>query len=196
VTTLADLDWPVRTERLLLRPAAPDDLEAFFAYRRLPEVHRWLTSGETELTAFVERYTDPDRLAGVLAVEHDGAVVGDLMCRVEDAWAQAEVTQQALATQAAIGWAFAPSAGGRGLATEAVVELLRICFEDLGVRRVEADCFALNERSWRLMERVGMRREAYCVRESLHRSGQWMDGIAYAVLADEWSARPAGPPAM
>ena len=45
--------------------------------------------------------------------------------------------------------------------------------------------------SWRLMERVGMRRESHFVRGSLHRSGEWLDKLAYALLADEWhNARP------
>jgi RimJ/RimL family protein N-acetyltransferase len=36
------------------------------------------------------------------------------------------------------------------------------------------------------MERVGMRREQHTVRDALHRSGEWMDGYGYALLADEW----------
>lgn len=31
-----------------------------------------------------------------------------------------------------------------------------------------------------------MRREAHTVRDSLHRSGRWLDGLRYALLADEW----------
>jgi RimJ/RimL family protein N-acetyltransferase len=46
--------------------------------------------------------------------------------------------------------------------------------------------FTDNTTSWRLMERVGMRRETCAVRESLHRSGEWLDGYGYALLADEW----------
>jgi RimJ/RimL family protein N-acetyltransferase len=38
------------------------------------------------------------------------------------------------------------------------------------------------------MERVGMRREQYTVRDSLHRSDGWLDGMCYALLADEWRA--------
>ncbi len=68
--------------------------------------------------------------------------------------------------------------------------MLRICFEGLGLRRVTADCFAENEASWRLMERVGMRREAHNVRDSLQRSGQWLDGYGYALLAEEWRPGP------
>jgi RimJ/RimL family protein N-acetyltransferase len=36
------------------------------------------------------------------------------------------------------------------------------------------------------MERLGMRQEAHLVGDSLHRSGEWMDSVAYALLADEW----------
>ena len=42
--------------------------------------------------------------------------------------------------------------------------------------------------SWRLMERVGMRRELHAVRESLHRSGKWLDVFGYALLSEEWNA--------
>jgi RimJ/RimL family protein N-acetyltransferase len=76
-----------------------------------------------------------------------------------------------------------PSATGRGYATEAVRELVRICFEELGLRRVVATCFAENEPSWRLMERVGMHRELHAVRDALHRSGEWCDTYRYALLA-------------
>jgi len=65
-------------------------------------------------------------------------------------------------------------------------------FVELGLRRVYAQCFADNAASWRIMEKLGMRREEYAVRDSLHRSGQWMDGMRYAILSDEWRARPAG----
>jgi RimJ/RimL family protein N-acetyltransferase len=82
-----------------------------------------------------------------------------------------------------------PTYTGAGYATEAVEELLRYCFEDLGVHRVVANCFLDNDTSWRLMERVGMRRETHAVRESLHRSGQWLDTVAYAIVDDEWRNR-------
>jgi RimJ/RimL family protein N-acetyltransferase len=138
-----DIAWPVRTERLSIRPATRDDAEATWEYRRVP-------------------------------------------------WAQAEVKDKAKGMQAELGWCLRPEEEGKGLATEAVVELFRICFEDLGLRRVVANCFSANEPSWRLMERVGMRREEHAVKDSLHRNGEWMDGYRYALLADEWQARADG----
>ena len=43
------------------------------------------------------------------------------------------------------------------------------------MRRVTANCFTDNVASWRLMERVGMRRETHAIQDALHRSGQWLD---------------------
>lgn len=179
----------MRTERLVIRPATPDDVDATWAFRRLPEVVDWVTHDVQPRDEYAEMFLAPDRIASTLVVELDGAVVGDLMIRIEDAWAQAEVKDRAVGSQAELGWVLDPAYGGQGLATEAVAELLRICFEDLGLRRVTALCFADNEPSWRLMERLGMRREAHNVAESLHRTRGWLDGLGYALLADEWRER-------
>ena len=178
--------WPRRTARLLIRPARPEDAEATWQFRRLEAVGRWLTEVPTSLQLYVERFKDPARLATTLVVELDGDVVGDLMLRVEDAWGQAEVVELARGAQAELAWALDPRMTGNGYATEAARELLRTCFEDLGLRRVTATCFADNEPSWRLMERLGMRRELHAVADALHRSGKWLDTYGYALLATQW----------
>ncbi|MPV36280.1 GNAT family N-acetyltransferase [Georgenia subflava] len=183
---LAAVAWPVHTDRLAIRPATPADAEATWRYRRLEVVNRWLTRAPETFEAYRVQFEEPASLAKTLVVELDGVVVGDLMVAVEDAWAQAEVAEHARGVQAELGWSLHPDYAGRGYATEAVRELLRICFADLRLRRVTANCFAANEPSWRLMERLGMRRELYTVRESLHRTDGWLDGMGYALLADEW----------
>lgn len=189
---LSAVPWPVATERLMIRPGTLADMEATWQFRRLPEVGQWLTSASADRADYAEKFADPERLSRTLVIELDGVVIGDLYLVVQDAWSQAEVTDRGLGVQAELGWVLAPSYAGRGYATEAVGELLRICFEELGLRRVMAQCFADNDASWRLIERLGMRREEYAVRDSLHRSGEWLDGMSYALLADEWrSARGA-----
>jgi RimJ/RimL family protein N-acetyltransferase len=141
---------------------------------------------------FTARFTEPDRLSATVVVEHDGAVVGDLRLSVEDGWGQTDVADAARGTVAEIGWAFDPAVQGRGLATEAAERLLALCFDELGLRRVTAGCFLGNERSWRLMERLGMRREGTYLADSLHRSGQWLDSCTYALLREEWLATESG----
>jgi RimJ/RimL family protein N-acetyltransferase len=185
---LSAVPWPVHTARLTLRPATADDLDATWQIRRRPGVDEWLSHDFSDRDAYADRFLEPDRLSATLVIEHDGRVVGDLMLLLEDAWAQSDVADQARLVQATLGWVLDPDHGGQGYATEAVGELLRICFEDLGLRRVRALCFAANEPSWRLMERLGMRREEHSRQDSLHRSKGWLDGMAYGLLADEWRA--------
>lgn len=186
---LSEVIWPVRTERLSFRLAVVADLEGTWRFRRLDEVTRWLTSAPQTLGAYRTTFENPERLAKTLVIELQGVVIGDLMIAIEDAYAQTEVADQARAVQAELGWCLDPRHGGRGYATEAVEAVIRLCFEVLALRRVAASCFADNEASWRLMERVGMRREVHTLRESLHRSGRWVDVVGYALLADEWLAR-------
>ena len=173
------------TERLTLRPGTPADAAATWAYRRLPSVGEWLTELAADLETYRSTFVDDARLATTVVVELDGVVIGDLMLRVEDAWAQAEVADAARGRQAELGWTLDPVHTGRGYATEAVGALLTHAFGELGVRRAFATCFLANTASWRLMERLGMRREGWSRAESLHRSGQWLDTVTYALLASE-----------
>jgi RimJ/RimL family protein N-acetyltransferase len=190
---LADVQWPVRTERLSIRPARAEDAEATWEYRQIPSIAYWMTTAPTTYKEYADLFVVEDRISKSLIIERDGAIVGDLMLAIEDAWGQAEVKDQAKGVQAEVGWCLRPEEEGQGLATEAARELLRICFEDLGLRRVIALCFAANEPSRRVMERLGMRLEEHAIQDSLHRNGEWLDGYRYALLADEWRARPARP---
>jgi RimJ/RimL family protein N-acetyltransferase len=183
------LEHPLHTEHLALRPATTDDADPTWTFRRLASVNEWLTGCPADLDGYRERFSDPARLANTVIVTlgHAAAapIIGDFMLRRENAWAQLDVADQARDMQAELGCVFAPT--GHGYATEAARELLRYCFQDLGVRRLTAICFLDDDTSWSLMERVGMRRELHAVRDSLHRSGRWLDTVGYAILQEEWS---------
>lgn len=185
-----DVPWPVRTERLVLRPATPCDADALYAIRSAPGVDEWLTSSWRDRDDFQANYVDTERYERVVVVELDGpagaAVIGELMIAIQDGWGQREVQDRAAGVEAELGWVVTPEHGGHGYATEAVRAAVDICFHHLGLRRVFAGCFAENEASWRLMERIGMRRESASRRDGLHRTRGWMDGYTYALLAEEW----------
>jgi RimJ/RimL family protein N-acetyltransferase len=189
-TVLADhpVTFPLRTERLTIRRLVIDDLPAIWSYRRLPAANEWMTREFADEPAFRAHFEKPESMASTLVIELAGTLIGDLMLRVEDGWAQEEVAAQAVAVHAELGWCLDEAHTGRGYALEAVTELIRCCFEDLGLRRVSANCFADNAPSWKIMEKVGMRRETHSVRDGLHRSKGWLDGYSYALLADEWRA--------
>ncbi len=191
--------WPVRTDRLKIRPMAATDVDAMWQWRRLPDVNRWLGLAPATIEAFRERYLDPERLASMHIVELLPAdddlapvPVGDIMIRIGDGWAQLEVADQAKGVEAELGWVLDPDHTGRGYATEAIRAVIDVCFGPLALRRVHAGCFADNEPSWRLMERLGMRREEFSRKTALHRSGEWLDGLNYGILAEEWTSTVRG----
>jgi RimJ/RimL family protein N-acetyltransferase len=176
---------PRRTDRLALRPFRHGDEADVLAYRSRHDVVRYMPTGPLQpdgATAFVAERLATTRIAAdedkiILAVEHDGRVVGDVLIKAG----------QLADRQAEIGWAFNPDFQGRGLATEAARELLVMAFGELGMHRAWAQLDPRNAASVRLCERLGMRREAY-FREDIWFKGEWGDTAIYALLAAEWRA--------
>jgi RimJ/RimL family protein N-acetyltransferase len=90
--------------------------------------------------------------------------------------------------QGEIGWSLHPDVQGRGLATEGGREMLRLGFEEHGFHRIVAGCDPRNVASLRVMERLGMRREAEFV-ESAFVKGEWVGEVVCAILESEWRQR-------
>ena len=91
---LADLDWPVLTQRLSIRPAVAADAAAMYAYRGQQVVAHWLTTWPRE-PARSWSGTSLCEWTSQLVVERDGALIGDLQLDVRDPWSQHEVRDQA-----------------------------------------------------------------------------------------------------
>lgn len=187
--TFDRVTWPRRTARLTIRPATAADLRAVFEIRTLPAVGQWMPDRPDSYEGFVLRTGKHDSLSRALVIELDGVVIGDLYLHVTDPWAQAEVQDQIKdQQQAEIGWVLDPAHQGHGYVTEAMTELVRVCFEDLGVRRLTASAFDDNAASLAVMERLGMRRETHGIRDSYHRDLGWVDSATFALLVEEWRA--------
>ena len=178
-------DFPLTTDRLRLRPFTRGDVDAVFGYRGREDVARYLfdpplsreecalaIQQRTAQTGFVE---EGDRI--VLAVEtlDDGKLVGE----VSLIWRSVE------ARQGEMGWIFHPAFQGRGYASEAANAMLDLGFSAGDLHRIFARCDARNEPSWRLMERLGMRREAHFREHALFKGG-WDEEFYYAILRKEW----------
>ncbi|WP_288089053.1 GNAT family N-acetyltransferase [Roseiflexus sp.] len=76
---------------------------------------------------------------------------------------------------------------GRGYATEAMRALFEYGFETSGLHRIADTCDARHAASVRVMEKLGMRREAH-YRETIWDGAHWHDEYGYAILAREWRA--------
>ncbi|MFE1176833.1 GNAT family N-acetyltransferase [Streptomyces sp. NPDC058773] len=180
-------DYPIRTERLDLRPVTLDDFAAIHAYRSRPEVNRYLRSEPFDEAAsrdFVASTSSRtalresgDGLQLAVVVRDGGTLVGD----VTFVWKSREHRQ------GRIGYVFHPGHAGHGYATEASRALLKLGFEELQLHRIQAELDGRNTASARLLERLGMRREGH-LRENEFLDGEWSDEVIYAMLAREWRA--------
>jgi RimJ/RimL family protein N-acetyltransferase len=175
-----------KTSRLLLRPFQETDLAAFVAYRSDPDVAHYQswTSPYTldQAMAFLrEMELAQPGAPGTwyqLAVERQGqpGLIGDCAFQV---FADDE-------RQAQIGFTFSPAYQKQGYATEAVNGLLDYLFGEMRLHRVTATCDVENEASVRLLERLGMRREAQFI-ENIWFKDAWGSEYVYALLYEEWS---------
>lgn len=91
-----------------------------------------------------------------------------------------------------LGYVFHAKYQGFGFATEAVSNLLSIAFEEWNTRRIIAMCNPLNQKSWALLERIGMRREGTLIQNIYFKRDNlgnpiWCDTYQYAILRDEWN---------
>jgi len=84
-----------------------------------------------------------------------------------------------------IGWLVGKDYWQRGYGTEIGSALLRYSFEILNLRRVIAGCHVDNHASYKLMEKIGMRREAHFIK-ARKIGNEWCDRYQYAILREEW----------
>jgi RimJ/RimL family protein N-acetyltransferase len=176
---------PRPTERLLLRSISPTTDRRSIATCPPPSVAAWLPQGVLDAAgarAFAE--TNAGERAGALAVivAATGELAGHM---VFHPWVVTRTHE--------IGWVFGTQHQRLGYATEAARSLLAYAFEVLGCHRVIATCQPENVASWRVMEKLGMRREGH-FRACIHRPPDgWWDEYFYALLAEEYFARHNGP---
>jgi RimJ/RimL family protein N-acetyltransferase len=179
---------PIATERLLLRPFEAGDLDAMFAIWSRPDVVRFLydeprTRDETAemLRVKIGRRSlrlDGDRLSFAIVLRSTGELVGD------DLLALPSVEHR----QGEIGFVVHPDHQGHGYATEASRPLLQIAFGQIGLHRVVGRTEARNAASARVLEKLGMRREAHFV-ENEFVKGEWQSELVYAILDRDWGSR-------
>ena len=185
---MTTLGFPLETPRLFLRPFEDGDFEALYAIHSREDVTRfldWEPPSRDDVRALLNRIKpmtaiDPtgDALRLAALLREDRTLIGDFsLWRVTREHGEGE-----------IGFVMHPDHHGHGYATEASLQLLKVGFELLGLHRIVGRCDARNTASARLMERLGMRREAW-FRQNEFLKGEWTDQLVYAILASEWADR-------
>jgi RimJ/RimL family protein N-acetyltransferase len=184
---------PIETERLVLRAFTQGDFDALFSYQSRPDVARWLewdARNEEEVRVALGRKlasvaiaNDGDVLTLAITPRDTGELVGDVILHLVSA--EHRIGE--------IGYIVHPDHQGLGYATEACREVLRIAFDEVGLHRVIGRLDARNMASARVLQKLGMRREARFV-DNERIKGEWTSEDVYAILDHEWQAAHAGDP--
>ena len=183
------------TERLLLRAFTDADAPAFAAMNADPEVMRWMSrsldrAGSDLFLARIAAHWAADGF-GLWAIERheDGAFLG-FAGLAEPAF------DAPFLPALEVGWRLARDAWGHGYATEAGAAALRFGFETLGRAEIVSFTAVGNERSRRVMERLGMTGDAADDFEyPLVPPGHPVRGqVLYRLSRAEWATRAAASP--
>lgn len=186
-STISFVEQPLRlpfsSERLDFRGLRESDIDEHARLFANPHVMRFLYDEPLDAEA-ARQHLALRVWAGLakqggwanLAVEREGGYLGEIGVGLVSS----------VDRTCEIGYVFLPEAGGHGYATEAARVAVDIALTFHRAQRVVARLDARNSASIRLLERLGMRREAHFRRNEFVK-GEWCDELVYAVLSDDWT---------
>lgn len=168
----------IETSRLQIRNFTAQDFLGAYAYLSDPNVMYFLpesTMSETQTAEFITQQSRPEAHYYAVERKSDNALLGHLLFEPYFG----EHTYE-------IGWVFHRDAHRQGYASESAAAMLDYGFHQLKLHRVIATCQPENPGSYKVMEKIGMRREGLFLQCIPTAEGQWWDEYYYAILRQEW----------
>ena len=169
----------LETNRLNVRPFMMDDLPATHAYTSDAAIMKYIPEGQmtrVQTEIFVRKQVGQEAKAFAVERKADGRLIGHLSFHPWFAHRTFE-----------IGWVFHPAFHDKGYATEAAHRMMAYGFQELDLHRIIATCQPENAASFRVMEKLGMRREGHFRRCIYRGEDTWWDEYFYAILKTEWT---------
>lgn len=175
------------TERIAAREFAKSDIDSVYEYSSDIEncaFMDWAPESREGVESFIEsrlasQITEPRRTYDlILTLKSTNEIIGSMGLYLDNEGTQAE-----------IGWILNKRFWHMGLAHEAALGFLRFGFLGLELHRIYARCDTENHASYALMERLGMRREAFFVKDRFAKVRQkqsWRSTYVYAMLKKEY----------
>lgn len=176
----------LKTQRLVLRPFCKGDAEEMFAnWASDAKVTKYLTwtphQSVEDTRALLALWEEEARQPNVYhwAITLGGDVIGDIAAQVNE---KSEC--------AVVGYCLSRKYWRKGIMPEALAEVVRYFFEEVGFHRIEATHSAENPASGRVMEKCGLLYEGTFRKEHrLLSTGEWTDVVHRAILREDYFAR-------
>lgn len=177
------MGYLLKTERLDIRPFTPEDWKDLHEYLSQPKTYLFEpgepTTEESARALAAERSEGGDYLAVVLREARK--MIGHVyFSRVHP--------EEYLTWE--LGYIFNPAFQGKGYCTEACRIIRDYAFDGLHAHRLVAGCSPENPASWRVLEKIGMRREGIFLKNAFFRKGPdgvplWFNSWHYAMLSED-----------
>jgi RimJ/RimL family protein N-acetyltransferase len=173
----------LHTERLTLRPITEADFDGIHRYAACADnlvYMMWGPNSEEDTRAYIKRAMNEKHHFAVISKEN-GDFIGSCGIHPYDAGAEG-----------ALGWVIQRDYWKHGYGTEAGKALLAFGFDELNMRRIIAHCDTENTGSFKLMEKIGMRREGTFLEArpaNKNSEKKYGDEYQYAILKDEWETQ-------
>jgi RimJ/RimL family protein N-acetyltransferase len=180
------VDFRLETDRLILRPIKTSDVEAFLSYRNDPDVAHFqgweLPYSREDVQTMLARIVDQeipiepgDRFKVAVALKATDEMIGEIGFQLH----------RDDAKQAHVGGSIARPHWKKGYAYEASQVLVAFLFKEHGLHRITAEINVDNVPSWKLVEKLGFRREAHFVENTIF-NDTYVSEYHYAILKREW----------
>jgi ribosomal-protein-alanine N-acetyltransferase len=176
-------------KRIYLRDHQASDLDVYHSWLSDPVVAKYLkwraSTREESFIQLAEALRENDRnprtkyFFAIVLHEND-RIIGDAGFTIESQGESGGIAN--------LGYFLLQEYWGKGYATEATGLMIRYCFTALGLHKVTAGCDAENRASERVMQKCGMKREAYRKKHFLL-DGKWRDRLEYALLYEDWTTQ-------
>lgn len=172
----------LKSERLIIRKFKETDWKDLYEYFSDEEVLKFEPykpfSVEECKEEAIRRTTDDSFLA--VCLKDTNKLIGNIYFAKQDLdmWE--------------IGYVFNSNYQGKGYATESCTSVMDYAFKELNARRITAMCDPKNPPSWRLLERLKMRREGHLKQNVYFFKDEndmpiWKDTYEYGILKNEWT---------
>jgi [ribosomal protein S5]-alanine N-acetyltransferase len=180
----------LETKRLILRKLVLEDAGDVYTYASDEEVCRYMTwdahksieDSKRFINYILGRYEKDDAGEWGIVLKETGKLIGAMGFYKYD--------MRNSCTE--LGYVLGRSHWGKGIMPEAVGRLLKFAFEEIGFNRIECFHSLSNEKSGRVMQKVGMAFEGIA-KEKIFAKEKYWDVKQYAILKKDWVRREAGP---
>jgi len=171
----------IKTERLIIRNFMENDFDDLYEYLSDKETYKYEPGKPITIEKAKDLCEERSKDNKFLAVQLNKKIIGHIYIN--------QIEPNKLLTWET-GYIFNRHYQGKGYATESLKTLIEYYFKNYCVHKIVAYCNPKNTKSWKLLERVNMKREGKLRKNNYFNEDEngnpiWLDTYEYGILKED-----------